>query len=154
VNVKLAEALVLRADAKKRLAALRDRLNASALVQEGEAPPEDPASLLAEVADLNARLERLVVLVNRTNLATTLPDGSSLTAALARRDALDLEHSVIAGVVQAASNRVARYSRTEIRLVATVDVAALRRRLDDLARARRELDTLVQATNWSTDLLD
>ena len=43
--MKLAEALVLRSDTKKRLEQLRARFNSSALVQEGEAPPEDPQQL-------------------------------------------------------------------------------------------------------------
>jgi hypothetical protein len=40
--MELSEALDLRADTQKRIMQLRERLRASALVQEGEAPPEDP----------------------------------------------------------------------------------------------------------------
>ena len=40
--MKLSEALVLRADIQKRIEQLRERLKTSALVQEGERPPEDP----------------------------------------------------------------------------------------------------------------
>ena len=49
--MKLAEALVLRADVQKRIRQMQSRLNQSALVQEGEQPPEDPQALLAELAD-------------------------------------------------------------------------------------------------------
>ena len=45
--MKLAEALVLRADVQKRIEQLRNRLRQSALVQEGETPPENPQELLA-----------------------------------------------------------------------------------------------------------
>lgn len=37
--MKLAEALVLRADLQRQIAQLRNRLTQSALVQEGETPP-------------------------------------------------------------------------------------------------------------------
>jgi hypothetical protein len=152
--MKLGEALTLRSQLQTRIELLRGRLKASALVQEGEQPPEDPASLLAEFDDLATQLERLVTQINHTNLATKLPDGTTLTDALARRDALTLRQTVIRQVADVAGERQQRYSRAEIRTLATVDVAALRRQADDLARERRELDGAIQQTNWSTDLLE
>ncbi len=53
--MKLAEALILRADSQKRLAQLRDRLGRNALVQEGESPAEPPAGLLAEYEQVAAQ---------------------------------------------------------------------------------------------------
>jgi uncharacterized protein DUF6847 len=82
------------------------------------------------------------------------PDGATLTDALARRDALTVRHSVIRQVAEVAGERQQRYERAEIRILATVDVGALRRQADDLARERRELDGAIQETNWSTDLLE
>lgn len=152
--MKLAEALVLRSDTKKRLERLRVRLNASALVQEGETPPEDPRVLLAELEALTTDFERLVIGINRTNSSVDIKGVGTLTVALARRDALDVKFSVLSGFLDAASSRVNRYSRTEIKLVSTVDVAALRKQLDDIARARRDLDSSIQGTNWTTDLLE
>lgn len=46
--MKLAEALILRADYQKRLAQLRERIKANARVQEGESPAEEPQALIAE----------------------------------------------------------------------------------------------------------
>lgn len=152
--MRLAEALVLRADLQKRLAQMRTRLNQSALVQEGEQPPEKPAELLAELEQMLLQLRSLMSRINRTNLQASLPDGTTLTDALAQRDTLSLHHSIISGLADTASNRIERYGRSEIRKLATVDVAALRRQGDELARQRRELDTLIQATNWATDLLE
>ena len=152
--MKLAEALVLRSDTKKRLERLRVRFNASALVQEGETPPEDPRVLLAELEALTTDFERLVIGINRTNSSVDIKGVGTLTVALARRDALDVKFSVLSGFLDAASSRVNRYSRTEIKLVSTVDVAALRKQLDDIARARRDLDSSIQGTNWTTDLLE
>ena len=47
--MKLAEALSLRADLQRRIAALRERLRKNARVQEGDTPAEDPLELLAEL---------------------------------------------------------------------------------------------------------
>lgn len=152
--MKLAEALVSRSDTKKRLEQLRARLGASALVQEGEMPPEDPQVLLSELETLTTDFERLVIGINRTNSSASIAGVGSLTVALARRDALDVKFSVLSGFLDAASSRVNRYSRTEIKLVSTVDVATLRKQLDEVARSRRDLDSQIQGMNWTTDLLE
>ncbi len=152
--MKLAEALVLRADLQKRLNQLRARLTQSAVVQEGEQPPENPQELLAELDQMLTQLQNLIVRINRTNLQATLSDGTTLTDALAQRDTLALHHSIISGLADAASNRVERYGRSEIRKLSTVDVASLRRQMDELARQRRELDMTIQAANWATDVLE
>ncbi len=152
--MKLAEALVLRADLQKRIEQLRDRLQQSALVQEGEQPPENPQELLAELERLINELTSLITRINRTNVSAETASGVSITAALARRDTLALQYSVLDAVANRAGDRVSRYSRTEIRTVPTVDVAALRRQLDRLAEQRRELETALQAANWTSDLVE
>jgi len=57
--VKLGEALTIRADLQKRIAQLAGRIQASAVVQEGDAPPEDPTKLLDELLQMSSELERL-----------------------------------------------------------------------------------------------
>ncbi|MFL5654330.1 MAG: DIP1984 family protein [Ktedonobacteraceae bacterium] len=152
--MKLAEALVLRADVQKRIAQLRERLRQSALVQEGEQPPENPEQLLIEMDQLLNQLGDLIIRINRTNIQTRFSTDETLTDALARRDGLSMRYSVIGGLADTAANRIERYGRSEIRKIATVDVAALRRQLDEIARQRRELDTAIQAMNWTTDLVE
>jgi outer membrane murein-binding lipoprotein Lpp len=154
MDMKLAEALVLRADIQKRVEALRGRLRQSALVQEGEKPPEDPQELLAELDRLLNQLAGLIERINRSNLQTALPDGRTVTAALAQRDAIALRQSILHSLAETAAGTVNRYSRAEIKQVATVDVAALRKQVDQLAQQRRELDTAIQATNWAADLIE
>lgn len=152
--MKLAEALILRADAQKRLLKLRERIKSCVLVQEGETPPEDPAELMAEGDRLVAQIADLMARVNRTNLTTRLADGRSLTDALAQRDALTLRHDFLSATAEAALPKLDRLGRMEIKKIATVNVADLRRLVDETARQRRELDTQIQATNWITDLQD
>lgn len=152
--MKLAEALANRADLQKRLEQMRGRLAQSAVVQENESPPEDPEELLAETERMLGELEGYVERINRTNLSATLPDETTLTAALARRDVLGLRYGLLRGLVDAASNRVPRYGRSEIRILSTVEVTPLRQRMDEVARERRELDTAIQGANWTTELLE
>jgi hypothetical protein len=152
--MKLGEALTLRSLLLTRIAQIRERLKASALVQEGEAPPEDPNALLREFESMAQELQDLIGSINRTNLSTQLASGETLTAALARRDVLALRQAVVRQVADVAGERQQRYGHAEIRTLPTVDVGALRRQADELARERRELDTSIQETNWTTELAD
>lgn len=152
--MKLAEALVLRADTQRRIEQLRERLKISALVQEGDRPPEDPHTLLAELDRLLDQLANLIAQINRTNIHTLLTDGRTLTEALAQRDVLKLRYGVLKSVADTASRRIDHYSRSEIRSLATVDVAALRQQTDRFAQQFRELDTAIQGANWTTDLIE
>ncbi|WP_045743668.1 DIP1984 family protein [Actinoplanes rectilineatus] len=155
--MKLAEALALRADATRRAEQLRSRVTANARYQEGEPPAEDAAALLAEADAVLADLETLIRRINRTNAATRLEDGTTLTDALARRDVLRMRHATVSSAADAAAgdgHRAYRQLRSELKMIAALPVAELRVRADDLARQIREVDTLVQRSNWEVDLLD
>jgi hypothetical protein len=151
--VKVGEALTVRSQLQTRFQQLRERLKASVLVQEGEQPPEDPAKLLGELERIAGELEKLIARINKTNLATTLGDGQTLTDALARREHLALLQTAFHQIAETASAGQTRYGKAEIRILRTVDVGALRRRTDELARERRELDVRIQEANWQTDLI-
>jgi hypothetical protein len=154
MTMKLAEALVRRADIQKRMAQVHQRAMANARYQDGDEPAEDPATLIAEYDRMAGELADLVRRINETNIATRFDDQGTLTAALARRDALALRRNMLSTVAQAATVRVDRYSRSEVRSVAAIDVRAAQRTADELARAYRELDTAIQEKNWTTELLD
>ncbi|MCA0459061.1 MAG: DIP1984 family protein [Chloroflexi bacterium] len=151
--MKLAEALILRADLLKRVQQLRERLVRSAQTPEGERPPEDPPELLAEGSQLLTQYTDIVSRINRTNSATSFKDGLTVTDALAVRDTLTLERSLIDTLITAAANPAHRYQRAEIKYVSTVSIADLQKRKDELARRYRELDSAIQALNWNVDLL-
>jgi hypothetical protein len=152
--MKLAEALILRADQHKRLEQLKQRLLTNAKVQEGDAPAEDPAALLAEFERIAEAFETSIRTINRTNTTTRLDDSMTLTDALARRDVLRARHAAYRALAEAAVSTGGRYSRSEIKMVSTVNVADMQRRADELARAYRDLDTRIQEANWRVDLLE
>ena len=149
--MKLAEALILRADLQKRLEQLRERLNANALVQEGETPAEDPLALLEELARCSEQLETLVARINLTN-ASTIKEGKTLTELLAKRETLTQRVSILRSFLDSASRMVVRGSRSEVKVHSTVPVAQLRRDLDTLSEQLRILDTGIQSSNWLTEL--
>ena|SRR5215813_11618116 len=154
--MKLAEALALRADAARRAEQLRARIAASARYQEGETPAEDASALLAEAGEVLNELESLIRRINQTNSATRI-EGGTLTDALARRDVLRLRHSMVSAAAGAAAGdgqRGLRQLRSELKMIPALPVAELRTQADDLARQLREVDTLIQRTNWEADLLN
>jgi hypothetical protein len=153
--VKLAEALTLRADSRRRIEELRNRITANATYQEGTEPAEDAAALLVEADRLFDELESLIRRVNRTNSATDLGADGTMTDALARRDALRLRHSVLVAAADAAAGRGNfRQLRSELRYLSALPVAELRSRADGVAREIRELDSRIQQANWTVDLQD
>lgn len=152
------EALSHRADLQKRVAQIQDRLQASVLVQEGDEPPERPEELLSELGSICDELQELIAKINHTNAKTKLPTGETVTEGLARRDVIDLRQGGLRGVVRAATNEggrgLFRYGRSEIRMVRQVSVSEIQSQLDELAKQRRELDTQLQAHNWTTPLIE
>lgn len=156
--MKLAEALSLRADAVRRIEQLRARIVGNARYQEGEEPAEDAAALLDEADAVLAEYETLVRRINRTNAATDIGADGTLTDALARRDALRLQHSVITDAADAAAGKnrggYTRQLRSELKILSALPVADLRTRADRLAAQLRELDVRIQRANWEVDLLD
>lgn len=151
--MKLAEALQERADLNRRIEQLRYRLNNNVLVQEGEKPLEDPASLLEELESSFTRLEWLFARINLTNCAVKV-EGRSLTELIARRDVLSLRAEAYRRLVEEASQNTHRATRTEIKILSAVDVPALQRQADDASRELRLLDNTLQATNWTADLME
>ncbi|MDJ0589388.1 MAG: DIP1984 family protein [Pleurocapsa sp. MO_226.B13] len=152
--MKLAEALILRADCQKRLHEIKQRLIRSAKVQEGEEPPEQPQALLEELNNLINQLADLIQKINRTNSSTMLEDNLSISDALAQRDSLQLKKSVYDTVIQTAATRQDRYGRSEIKYISTVNIAELQTQSDRMARDYRQLDTRIQQANWNTELLE
>lgn len=150
--MKLAEALQERADLNRRIDQLKSRLSANALVQEGESPAEDPTELLQELETCTARLESMIAQINRTNCSTTV-NGKTLTDLLARKDALFLRLGAYRDLVNTASQTARRATRSEIKILSTINVKETQRVVDELSRQLRLLDNTLQKANWTTDLL-
>ncbi|MBI2969403.1 MAG: DIP1984 family protein [Gammaproteobacteria bacterium] len=150
--MKLAEALVQRADRRRRLDQLKERLGLNAQVQEDESPSEDPNALLGEYDRIAEELGRLIGRINRTNTETRFDGNRTLTDALAERDILHLRHGAYRHLAKEATVRMERYGRSEIPYRSAVDVTAVQKEADRIATRYRELDAAIQRLNWEADL--
>lgn len=151
--MKLAEALILRSDLQKRREQIKERLYKNVRVQEGDQASENPSDLLKEFEILQDELSRLIKAINRTNNETSFDEHRNLSEALVDRDRLLETRNILLDAANKASEKQDRYSRSEIKDVATIDVKEYQRRADSLAKEFRNLDTKIQATNWTVDLI-
>lgn len=150
--MKLAEALIERADLQRRLQQLTSRLTQNAQYQEGEQPTEDPNSLLQEYRFTAKSLEQIIVQINLANNRIQLENGTPMVEALAQRDRLKAEHATLIALANAATPEHTRYSRSEIKMLSAVDVREIRKQADEIAKQHRQLDTQIQQSNWLNDL--
>ena len=151
--MKLAEALILRADCHKRIAQLKSRLLTNAKVQEGDKPAETPQELITELGRVSNELLDLIKRINRTNSATVFARGT-ISDALAERDVLALQRAAYAELAQTAAISHGRFTRSEVKYISTINVAEIQKRADELAKNYRDLDARVQEVNWQTELVE
>lgn len=152
--MKLAEALVRRADAQKKIAQLRQRLERVVKVQEGEAPAEDPKVLIAELEQTLQEQTAWIRKINQTNALTPFNSELSISDALAERDQLMQHRKLLSDLLEHASIKQDRFSRSEVKFQRTVDVVQIQAQVDELSKAYREFDFRIQEMNWKTDLIE
>ena len=141
-KMKLAEALIERKELQSRLSRLNQRLQANALVQEGDVPVETTIDELTTLVDR----------INKTN-GVVIVDGKTLSEMITKRDFMVKRISIMREFLQKASNKIERYSRNEIMITATVDVKPYQKIVDKLSYEARMLDAKIQYTNWNTELI-
>ena len=95
----------------------------------------------------------LVIRINRTNSSPDFPPGAGLSDALAQRDHLAMLRASLTRVVEAASIRANRMTRSEVKYVSAISVRDLQVEADTAAQAHRKLDSRIQELNWTTELL-
>lgn len=152
--MRLAEALILRADYQKRVEQLKQRLLNNAKVQEGDTPSEDPQTLLSELRRVADEVVRLIQQINKTNAQTPFEASLTLADALAQRDMLKVQHAIYRDLAQAATIKQDRFSKSEIKFRSSVNVAEIQHQADQFAKAYRELDARIQEANWRTDMIE
>ena len=98
--MKLAEALIERAEIQKKNAQLFNRITGNVMVQEGDTPAEKPEELIAEYDENMKRLLFLVQKINKTNDTTPFENGT-VADAIAQRDNLKTKISMYRSVYEA-----------------------------------------------------
>lgn len=151
--MKLAEALILRADLQRRLEQLKRRAIENARIQEGDQVAEDPEDLLDKIDSLLEELVELIRRINSTNNSTSFDGEDSLTDALAKRDGIIKKRSILSDIAEEASLRNNRYSNSEIKYVSTLNVSDLQDEITRLSEEWRRIDTEIQRLNWNVELI-
>jgi hypothetical protein len=152
--MKLAEALLLRADLQKKFERIKDRLTKNAKIQEGDKPSEDPKELLKEMDYVLKELTTLIQRINKTNTTTKIDDVFSVADYLTRRDITKAKHEALINLTDAASVKQDRYSKSEVKFRATIDIAEIQRQADELAKEQRLIDVKIQEKNWAQELME
>lgn len=150
--MKLAEALLIRADQKKKLASLRERIAKNARVQEGEEPQEKVSALIEESFAVLQEQQAIVQKIDRVNMRAKLPDGRLLADALSERETLIQQHSLLVSAISSTQKEGDRYSPREIKWVVQINVSAIQKQADDISVKIRVLNARIQETNWLTEL--
>ena len=152
--MKLAEALIERAELQRKNGELVKRISDNLLVQEGDQPAEDPKALLAQYEKNRDRLLYLMRHINLTNQTIPFDEEGSLADAIIRRDNLKNKIATYRSICSSGNVRIDRYSPKEVRYVRTLDIPALQAYVDSLSKQYRELDTRLQGINWTIDLVE
>ena len=145
--MKLAEALRERKQLQIKMGTLRQKLIDNAIYQEGSKPVEDPAELIKALEATRGELAALIKRINATNSSVKVGDF------LLDRDTRIMEVTALNNLIDQASQVSNRYSRSEILVLPSINVKETQKKVDQLAKDIRELDNLIQATNWNTDLI-
>lgn len=152
--MKLAEALILRANAQNDIESIKRRLLNNAKVQDGEEPSENPEELLSILDNLITKLEDLIKKINKTNSTTVVDGAKTISDLITEKDCLIKKIRVLKDFANAATLTIDRYNRTEIKIFSTVNVKDLQKEIDKLSKRYREIDTKLQECNWTIDLIE
>ena len=152
--MRLAEALLERADLNTRIESMRGRLANNARYQEGTEVGEKPTELLKELDKYFVRFEYLVAAINRDNDGTRAKDGKTLSELIAKRDVLARRVCVLKEFYRNVSAVVTRLTHTEVKILPAYDINKLQRDIDACSKELREVDTLLQESNWTAELIE
>ena len=148
--MKLAEALLLRADLMKKIEHLQNRIVPVLIVSDDKIPQEDPNKLMAQLRKTIQDLETLIIRINKTNNETYIEGEGLLMEALAKRDSLKMLSEKLRNIRYAAQIN----NSGDKNLKTTIDIKKLQIEMDQTGRAFREIDSKIQGINWLTELKD
>ncbi len=151
--MKLAESLIDRSEIQKRITDLQNRIRENAVIQQDDAPLEDPAKLFEELIQCYSNLDDLNRRIIATNNSTIFEGNLKVCDALANRESLDKQIKDLGNIASAFSVKNNRFTKTEIKFVSTMNPGTIRIHIDALKDQRKKLDRKIQAMNWAIELL-
>jgi len=149
--MKLAELLIERSEMKKRIEVIANRLRRTAKIQEGDPIVIPPEKLLTKLDHLIEKHELVIRKINQINQTTMFENGLTLADAVVKRESMKQKRNIYSALFSASYSEENRYSKSEIKFVATLDVDRIMEICDDLSRDIRLLDGRIQAKNWEIE---
>lgn len=150
--MKLAELLNERKAVKEEIKKIKQRLELSSKMQEGDKDPfESPEELKQTLLLLYEKLKDLIVKINWTN-SETMIEGKSLMELIAERDKNIALSTALHSLAEEATPKQERFSRNEIRFLPIVNIRELRKEADTYSKKAREIDNMIQAANWNVEV--
>lgn len=146
--------MLIKAEYEERLESLRTRLMISARVQEGSFPPEDPETLMADVETCLNNLASLTKRISITQSQTLLASRQSLADAIIDQEMLLKKQFIYQSIIDSGTIPVDSLQDSNSRWLVTVNLAGLNRRVEELVKDYRLLETEIQKVSWSTELVD
>ena len=150
--MKLAEALLLRSEYQKKVENLQSRILANIKVQDNDSPLENPQSLVDEAFEISEHLCALIKKINNCNNTAKLPTGQTLSEAIVERDMLMKKRNLLASIAAKSLEKDYRLTHTEVKMNIVISVKDTQKQIDSLSKQFRELDSQIQALNWTTNL--
>ena len=150
--MKLAEALLLRAEYQTKIANLQNRILSNLKVQEDEKPLENPQNLLDELLDTNDKLCGLIKKINAKNNTVILPDGKILSESIVEREMLMKKRNILAAIAAKAIEKDYRLTHAELKMNVIMSVSDMQKQIDVISKSFRELDAQIQSLNWTVEL--
>ncbi|MFV0337045.1 MAG: DIP1984 family protein [Chthoniobacterales bacterium] len=150
--MKLAEAIIIVEDLKKKLESLRKRIGDNVITREGIRPNEDPAELIKQSFKLLQELCGLTVKINIVNARCTFTNGRKLAEIIAQRDELSQQHDLLMQATAQAAQKPEPSGMSGTKWVTPLDVRKLQEQADAIEKKVRGLNLLIQSTNWKIEL--
>lgn len=160
----VAEALAQRKTIHGKISSTETAISTSAITYEDEEPDYDPEALLTELHSLGEEFASLSVRINRTNNDTFITfdgDEMSMMEAVALRDNLLLRKrglDRIADAIESAQGKgrygYNRRSKDDLKQNIHLPTKRVRKESADLAQRIERLNIVMQAMNWTTELIE
>lgn len=158
--MRLAEALMLRAELKNEADELFKRIEENAFYKQDETPMEDAKELFRKMEDVLLEIKVLEEKIWRTNMNTLCQGKKTIYDLLRERDYLIKivyrKNRVIAMHKSDYQNKM-YYLKDEssvIKKVFAFDIKTLIKERDEAAKKCKEINLMIQRKNWEVDLME
>ncbi|MGX6961871.1 DIP1984 family protein [Vagococcus xieshaowenii] len=151
--MKLAEALIEKKALEDKQYELIERFRQSVKIQEGETSYEDCEAILNELEMCYQQSNHLLKKITRTNQMVTI-EGKTLVECLIDRKTIATQRDSMQKLYHYMTEKDYRISRAEIKTVLMMNPVEVNKKINQLSKELRLLDTKIQEKNWTVDLIE